>query len=405
MEPGIGLRREAAPDLEAIGSDPALAERLCDEIRRDGPMPFVRFMALALYDPDGGYYRGSAARPGRAGDFLTAPELHPIFSQTVATAIDQIRIALGDPRPFTIREYGAGTGALARPLLAELRDRAPDADLRYQPIEVDRRRLDDLARTLADAGLTDLLEPASTDPIHGVVLANEVLDALPVHRVRARAGRLRELAVTTDAHGAFTEVEIEPTTPALAARLAAQGIRLADGQAAEICLVLDDWIATAAAGLRRGVLLLIDYGAPAVELYDPRRRPDGTLMSYLRHRVSADPYGHVGRQDLTAHVDLTAVERAAKSAGLTTLGTTTQAEALMGLGIEERLRAVQTDPGTTAEAYLLLRAALMRLLDPNAMGRFRVMAFGRDWPQGGTPLGLFSYRLPDRTLPARTPPK
>jgi len=405
MEPGLGLRREAGPDLEAIGSEPALAARIRDEIVRDGPMPFVRFMELALYDPDGGYYRGSAARPGRAGDFLTAPELHPIFGQTLATAVDDIRIALGDPRPFTIREYGAGTGALARPLLAELRARAPDADLRYQPIEVDRRRLDDLATTLADAGLTDLLEPASTDPIDGIVLANEVLDALPVHRVRARGASLRELAVTTDAHGAFTEIEIEPSTPALAARLDAEGIRLVDGQTAEICLDLDDWIATAAAGLRRGVLLLIDYGAPAAELYDPRRRPDGTLMSYLRHRVGADPYGHVGRQDLTAHVDLTAVERAAHTAGLTTLGITTQAEALMGLGIEERLRAVQADPGTTAEAYLLLRAALMRLLDPSAMGRFRVMTFGRDWPQEGSPLGLFGYRLPDRTRPARTPPK
>ena len=405
MEPGLGLRREAGLDLEAIGSEPALEARIRDEIGRDGPMPFVRFMELALYDPDGGYYRGPAARPGRAGDFLTAPELHPIFGQTLATAVDEIRIALDDPRPFTIREYGAGTGALARPLLAGLRARAPAADLRYQPIEVDRRRLDDLASTLADAGLTDLLEPASTDPIHGIVLANEVLDALPVHRVRARAGTLRELAVTTDTHGAFNEIEIEPSTPALGTRLSAEGLRLVDGQTAEICLALDDWIATAAAGLRRGVLLLIDYGAPAAELYDPRRRLDGTLMSYLRHRVGADPYGQVGRQDLTAHVDLTAVERAAHTAGLTTLGITTQAEALMGLGIEERLRAVQADPGTTAEAYLLLRAALMRLLDPSAMGRFRVMAFGRDWPQEGAPLGLFGYRLPDRTRPAGTPPK
>jgi len=405
MEPGLGLRREAGLDLEAIGSEPALEARIRDEIGRDGPMPFVRFMELALYDPDGGYYRGPAARPGRAGDFLTAPELHPIFGQTLATAVDEIRIALDDPRPFTIREYGAGTGALARPLLAGLRARAPAADLRYQPIEVDRRRLDDLASTLADAGLTDLLEPASTDPIHGIVLANEVLDALPVHRVRARAGTLRELAVTTDTHGAFNEIEIEPSTPALGTRLSAEGLRLVDGQTAEICLALDDWIATAAAGLRRGVLLLIDYGAPAAELYDPRRRLDGTLMSYLRHRVGADPYGQVGRQDLTAHVDLTAVERAAHTAGLTTLGITTQAEALMGLGIEERLRALQADPGTTAEAYLLLRAALMRLLDPSAMGRFRVMAFGRDWPQEGAPLGLFGYRLPDRTRPAGTPPK
>ena len=125
------------------------------------------------------------------------------------------------------------------------------------------------------------------------------------------------------------------------------------------------------------MLLLIDYGFPARELYDPVRRRDGTLRAYLRHQVGDDPYRFVGRQDLTAHVDVTAVERAATAAGLEIIGVTTQAEALMGLGIESRLREIQADPATTIEEYTLLRSALMRLLDPAAMGRFRVMAFGR----------------------------
>ena len=202
-----------------------------------------------------------------------------------------------------------------------------------------------------------------------------------------------------DRDDALVEVEIDPSTPALTERLASEAIELADGQTAEICLALDAWIAEAAASIARGVLLLIDYGAPAADLYHPVRRRDGTLRAYVRHQVHDDPYVHVGRQDLTAHVDVTAVEHAAHAAGLTTIGITTQAEALMGLGIEARLQAIQADPATTFEDYSLVRSALMRLLDPAAMGRFQVMAFGRDWPDGGggeAPLGLFAYRLPAR---------
>ena len=183
-----------------------------------------------------------------------------------------------------------------------------------------------------------------------------------------------------------------------------EGVTLAEGQRAEICLALDDWIAGAAAGLGRGILLLIDYGHPARELYDPIRRRDGTLRAYLRHRVHDDPYIHVGRQDLTAHVDVTAVERAAAADGLIHLGTTTQAEFLVGLGTEELLQTIQADPATTIEDYLGVRSALLRLLDPAAMGRFRVLAFGRGWPAGTVPAG-FGFRLgpePHLTAPDRT---
>ena len=140
------------------------------------------------------------------------------------------------------------------------------------------------------------------------------------------------------------------------------------------------------------MLLLIDYGYPSAELYDPVRRHGGTLRAYLRHRVHDDPYIHVGRQDLTAHVDVGAVERAAAAGGLTHLGTTTQAEFLVGLGTEDLLQAIQSDPATTLEDYLAVRSALMRLLDPAAMGCFRVMVFARDWP-AGPPLAGLDFRL------------
>jgi SAM-dependent MidA family methyltransferase len=395
MEVTPSLRRDPLPDLDAVGEDAGLVYRIHEDIERNGPMTFARFMDLALYDPDGGYYRAEAARPGREGDFLTAPEAHPIFGAALSRAVANAWDRFGRPDPFVLRESGAGTGTLAVAILGGFTRERPDIEsaIRYEPIEVEPRRLEAIAVRLEAAGHSVRLAlPASPDTsVDGFVLANEVLDALPTHRVVQRAGALREVLVESR-DGAFVDIEAEPSTPLLAGRLADEGVTLADGQRAEICLAVDGWIAAAAAGLRRGVLLLIDYGYPAGELYHPTRRRDGTLRAYLRHRVHDDPYLHVGRQDLTAHVDVTAVEQAAGAAGLTHIGTTTQAEFLVGLGTEDLLRAIQADPATTMVDYLAVRSALVRLLDPAAMGRFRVMAFGRGWPDG-PPLAGLGYRL------------
>lgn len=391
-----GLRRIPPPDLAAVGQDEDLVRRIRDEIERDGPITFARFMDLALYDPDGGYYRSSDARPGRGGDFLTAPETHPLFGATLARVFDEIWQRLDRPSRFVIREHGAGEGALAASLLAGLRASGSGLaeTVRYQPVEVDPRRVEMFTDRLGAEGFGAAVEPSDGAPVTGVVLANEVLDALPVHRVVQRGVELLEVRVGVR-NDRFVDVETAPSTPELFVRLAAEGITLADGQQAEICLALDGWVVQAAAELARGVLLLIDYGYPAAELYDPVRRRDGTLRAYVRHRVHDDPYVHVGRQDLTAHVDVDAVQRAATEAGLIHLGTTTQAEFLVGLGMDQRLREIQSDPATTMEGYLAVRSAVMRLLDPAAMGRFRVLGFGRDWPGGGAapPLVGFGYRV------------
>jgi SAM-dependent MidA family methyltransferase len=403
MDATPGLRRDPQPDLDAVGEDVELVARIHAEIARDGPLTFARFMDLALYDPAGGYYRAEAARPGREGDFLTAPEAHPIFGAALSRAVADTWDRLGRPAPFVVREYGAGTGTLAVALLDELARERPDlaGTIRYQPVEAEPARLDALAARLSAAGHGPVLErsgggsPEHLDAIEGFVLANEVLDALPTHRIVGRAGRLREVLVGSEG-SAFVDVEAEPTTPDLEARLRADGVSLADGQRAEVCLAMNPWIQGVADGLRRGIVLFIDYGYPAQELYDPVRRRDGTLRAYLRHRVHDDPYLHVGRQDVTAHVDVSAVERAAVAAGLGHLGTTTQAEFLVGLGTESLLQAIQADAATTFEGYLAVRSALLRLLDPAAMGRFRVMGFGRHWPDGPRPAG-FGYRLPPRS--------
>jgi SAM-dependent MidA family methyltransferase len=395
MEVTPGIRRDPAPDLDAVGQDDGLVARIHETIAHDGPITFARFMALALYDPDGGYYRAEAARPGRDGDFLTAPEAHPIFGAALARAVVDAWERLDRPDPFVLREYGAGTGTLALAVLDGLAADHPDlaARIRYDPIEVEPRRIAAIESRLAGTDHRDALvtREVSGRPAVGFVLANEVLDALPVHRVVSRGGALREVLVGSR-DGAFVDVETEPTLAELAWRLTEEAVHLAEGQRAEICLALGPWLAKAAAGLERGVLLLIDYGYPAAELYDPLRRRDGTLRAYLRHRVHDDPYIHVGRQDLTAHVDVTAVETAARAATLDHLGTTTQAEFLVGLGTEDLLQAIQADPVTTMEDYLAVRSALVRLLDPAAMGRFRVMALGRGWPDG-PPLAGLGYRL------------
>jgi SAM-dependent MidA family methyltransferase len=372
----VDLRRVAVPDQE-VASDPVLLAAIRDEIARSGPMTFARFMEIALYDPARGYYRGTAARPGRAGDFLTAPEASPIFGRTLARFARGVHAAIGAPGTFTIREHGAGTGALAAPLVAELlaSEGGPGA-IEYLVVEIEPERVDAVRSALSDQpSVTAALDDGR--PVEGLVVANEVLDALPTHRVVRRRGALREVLVGIGPSGDLVDVEADPTTPALAARLAAESIELADGQQGEICLALDGWVERAAAGLVRGVLLLIDYGHPATELYDPKRRAAGTLATYLGHRVGEDPYRSIGRQDLTAHVDVTAVERAASRAGLDHLETTSQAEFLSRLGAGELLVAEQARPGASLPSYLETRSALVRMIDPGAMGRFRVMVFGR----------------------------
>jgi SAM-dependent MidA family methyltransferase len=387
----LGLRRvpELAPDAPLPPSDPRLVERIAAEIRTSGPMPFARFMEIALYDPEAGYYTSGSTGPGRHGDFLTAPEGHPIFGWSVARNLEAVWDALDRPARFVIREHGAGSGALAAGILGGLRrSHSPTLEaVSYQAVDVAPARLDALAARLeADDGLDRHLQPPDDVPAPGAVVANELLDALPVHRVEGGPdGSLLERFVTladdADAEAAdpgFTTVLGPPSTPALAARLEAQGVVLAAGQPAEISLGVDDWVAAAVAPLERGELLIIDYGYPAAELYRPER--GSTLRAYHRHRVHADPLVAIGRQDLTAHVDLTAVERAAAAAGLVPLGHTTQARFLDNLGAGELLVALQSDPASTLESYAAARSALMRMLDPRATGAFAVLAFGRGLP-------------------------
>ncbi|MGZ3585889.1 MAG: class I SAM-dependent methyltransferase [Candidatus Limnocylindrales bacterium] len=380
-----------------------LVERLHGEIVRTGPITFARFMEVALYDPRDGYYRARPGQPppplrsGRSGDFLTAPELDPLFGAALARQLEECWERLGRPTPFTVRDEGAGSGALGLALLEELRrrDAALLEALAYLPLEADGLREAAARAHLELAGLARWLAPpgACDRAIEGVVVANEFLDALPVHRLIREAGAWRELFVTWR-DGWFAELVGPPTDERLAASLEASGVHLADGQRAEVSLAAQAWIRALPDRLARGYALIVDYGGPAEALYGAPH-PDGLLRTYRAHHAGDDPFRAVGEQDITAHVDTSALERAAAAAGLERLGRTTLAEALAGLEAGELLVELGRRTATSAARYRNARNALMRLLDPAGMGRFQVLVLGRAVAPG-PPLRALTYHLPPR---------
>lgn len=357
--------------------------KLVEIIRRrieqagSGRITFAEFMELALYHPEHGYYQSSEPQAGRGGDFITAPEADPLFGQTVARQIVEMWERLDRPDPFTIREYGPGSGSLILGIVERLTlDRSPLLDLlRYEPIEINRARRREIIDRLDRADIGGLLVEPSSEPFTGCVLANEFVDALPVHRIRQSHGTLQERYVRWQ-DGWFQD-ELGPlSTPAIASRLESEEVGLRPGQSAEVCLASDAWMTEVATTLDRGYVIVIDYGYPANELYG-ERFPDGSLRAYYQHGVHDDPYRGIGYQDLTAHVDFTALIRTAEQQGLTTLGLTTQANFLTGAGLGELLVDLQSQPGITSEEYLAARSAVYRMIDPGAMGRFRVLILER----------------------------
>ena len=400
MEVEALTRARRAEIVTPPESDPVLAERLKAEIERSGPISFARFMEVALGDPERGYYSTTTDRPTRAGDFLTAPELHPIFGATLGRAIEQVWGALGAPHPFQLVEFGAGSGRLALDILGSLRDRhsAVLEALRYRAIEILPDREAAIRARLAAEGFGQQLVTPRADPPNGrpeatmgIALANEFLDALPVHLVEQRDDGLVEIFVAwSAATGRFAELAGPPSSPELGARLADEGIVLEPGQRAEVCLELDRWAEQLTESVTRGVALVIDYGGEATSLYGEAHRR-GTLLAYAGHRVHEEVLAGVGRQDITAHVDFTAATAAAERRGWLKVGLRTQASFLVAAGLQDELESRRSDPAATTEEYLELRSAVGRLLDPRALGGFRVLALerGTSTEKGGSPVAAW----------------
>ncbi len=384
-------------ELRSAGSNPELVAILREEIERaGGRITVARFMETALYHPEHGYYLAPDRRPGRGGDFLTSPEASPYFGITLARQIAECWERLGRTRPFTVREYGPGVGGLAYDVIAGLHEAAPSLldGLSYRLVEPNRYRVAQALAAMEQVGFGEIVtaeEPpapgADLPPITGVVLANEVADAFPVHRLVARGGRFREQYVTWSAtedgkSSWFAFAEDEPSSPDLIARwdaLRAMGIAPAEGDVLELSPAAAAWFSGAGRGLARGYAIVIDYGYRATELYSGHRL-GGLLRGYAGHTVTDDPFVRIGNQDLTAHVDFTALEETGKAAGFVPAGLTTQGAFLSSLGLGDVLLQLQADPATTPAEYYSAQAAVMRLIEPGGLGRFRVLLMARDAP-------------------------
>ena len=379
--------------LHAAQATPA-ARAIAARIREHGPISFAAFMAAALYDAAGGYYRSGRPTVGREGDFLTSPELHPLFGYAIAATAAANWDARGRPPSYTLCDVGPGSGALLDAALTWAAARRPDfaAALRALLIEPDPAATAKQQARLAPhpAPCTWRRALAATPPIDGLIVANELLDAQPVHRLRFGDRGWQELYV--DLHDdRFVDRPGPPTDPTLLAPLAR--LDPAPGQIVEVCPALPALLRELAAALDRGLLLLFDYGDRRERLYAPWRL-QGTLMSFYRHTPGDDPYQHIGEQDLTCHVDIDAVEAAAVAAGLTPYPVRSQAEWLAATGATAAPPIAEAGIGADLDAHLQRRRAAQLLSDPGGLGRIKLMAYAKG-PEA--PPGILGL---DRPAPA-----
>ena len=380
------------PPTEAKAASEALCDLVVAEIAsRGGWISFARYMELALYAPGLGYYSGGPWKFGdhaAGGDFLTAPELTPLFGRALARQVAQVLTA---SEPGVI-EAGAGSGRLAADLLPAL-DALGCLPERYRILELSGTLRARQQATLARhaPAYVDRVEwlDALPERFAGCLMGNEVLDAMPCHGVHWREdGSIEEIGVAIDAGRC-----VESARPAAGALLAAaSSIPVARPFRSEISLAMRAWVAELSRRLERGALLLIDYGLPRHELYHPVR-DGGTLRCYYRHRLHADPFWYPGLNDITAHVDFTAVAEAGFDAGLDVLGYSSQASFLLNCGIGELLQAANAGAGDAAVPDPRTSGAVNVLISPNEMGElFKVIALGRDVPES-----LLGFARGDRT--------
>jgi SAM-dependent MidA family methyltransferase len=386
-----GHRVIPLPLVPLSADERAHEARVADAVRAaiataGGWLPFAQYMDLVLYAPSLGYYAAGAHKLGAGGDFVTAPELSPVFGRCVATQCAEVLAFVGGGE---ILEIGAGSGALAADILATLAELgAPPSRYRILETSPDLRARQAARLAVLPGGLGTRVEwidrPPAT-PFAGVVLANEVLDALPVERFTVVADGVEELGVGAVGAG-FALVARQAGSDLLRA-VADLGMPLPAGYASEACLRLGAWLRSVTAPLARGAALFLDYGLARRAYYAPDR-DGGTFACFHRHRRHEDPFVNMGLQDLTAWVDFTRVAEAALAAGLEVGGYTTQANFLLGTRFEQHLAAYRTTLDAGSEPLAARRA--MQLVLPVAMGeRFKAIALLRDY-QG--PLSGFSLR-------------
>lgn len=363
------LSMAGRPELEAF---------IRERIAATGGIPFVEFMGHCLYHPQYGYYMAPRERIGKGGDFFTSTSVHSAFGRLICRQLEQMWRLLGGGA-FTIAEQGAGEGHLCLDILDAAATEHPEfyRALSYVLVEISpdhrRRQQNLLGRHAARLRWSALAE---LQGMEGCFLSNELVDAFPVHLLEKKAGALREIYVI-ERDGGFGE-DLRPlSTPALQEHLTALGVELIEGNRAEVNLAAPRWMDEVGSLLRRGFVITIDYGYSARDLYSPWRR-NGTLMCHYRHTSNEDPYQRVGCQDITAHIDFTALEQAGLKQNLQPLFFGEQYRFLMGLGFVEVLLEMQAR-ATDEKQARALRLTLKNLIMPDGgMGEtFKVLVQGK----------------------------
>ena len=366
------------PDSAALAHSNALLSFIQALITKEGGwINFAQMMDAALYTPGLGYYSGGAKKFGLSGDFVTASEISPLFSRTIARQVQQVFGAMQTQgKQADILELGAGTGRFAKELLLEMA-KLEQLPARYMILEVSAH-LREVQQATLRATLPDTLMnrvvwlDGLPENFDGVIFANEVLDALPVHIIKTTADGIAEMGVVSEGRGLAWK---EKPASLLALKDFVSEINLTDCYTTEVCLAATGLVASLAGILQSGMLLMIDYGFSRAEYYHPQRN-QGTLMCHYRHRSHGDPLIYLGLQDITAHVDFTRIAEAGVSNGLELVGFLTQAQFLINAGITELLQSI---PVEDSAKYLPLVASAQKLLSPAEMGDlFKVIAFEKN---------------------------
>lgn len=390
------------PDREALAVSQELSTRIAAEIARHGGwLSFARYMEMALYEPGLGYYSNPGQVFGAAGDFVTAPELTPLFGATLAR---QVSPWLKDPALAgsgqVVLEVGGGSGMLAAQLLNAL-DNVGHHEVRYLILELSAERREHQRQTLKSLapGLMDRVGWLETFPesFAGVVVANELLDAMPVQLFEWRAdveAELQEMGVTwVDGQFAWAprpaDAVLTETVTALRNRLGPEGAQWHSPYRSEVCPAQQAWMRTLADCMTAGVVMLLDYGFAEPEYYHPQR-DQGTLMCHYRHRSHADPFLWPGLSDITAHVDFTALARAATAEGFSLVGYTSMAAFLLNAGLLDELADLPREP----ESFWFAQAqAVQQLISEAEMGElFKVIAFEKNLREAASVLGFGGNR-------------
>ena len=386
------------PDREALAVSQELSTRIAAEIARHGGwLSFARYMEMALYEPGLGYYSNPGQVFGAAGDFVTAPELTPLFGATLAR---QVSPWLKDPALAgsgqVVLEVGGGSGMLAAQLLNAL-DNVGHHEVRYLILELSAERREHQRQTLKSLapGLMDRVGWLETFPesFAGVVVANELLDVMPVQLFEWRAdveAELQEMGVTwVDGQFAWAprpaDAVLTETVTALRNRLGPEGAQWHSPYRSEVCPAQQAWMRTLADCMTAGVVMLLDYGFAEPEYYHPQR-DQGTLMCHYRHRSHADPFLWPGLSDITAHVDFTALARAATAEGFSLVGYTSMAAFLLNAGLLDELADLPREP----ESFWFAQAqAVQQLISEAEMGElFKVIAFEKNLREAASVLGF-----------------